>query len=834
MSNPAPTSHHPAEPWTARLGAGIGSDLRHAVRLLRKHLGFTSVALLTLALCIGANTAIFSAVYGLMLRPLPYPKPDDIVEVYNQYPKAGLPKMPSNVVQYLDYKRNATSYRALALWSGASGLFGEDAQAEVMTGARATADFFDVLAVQPFLGRFFTLENSQQNADKVVVLTRSFWERHFQADPAVIGRTVRFDGESYTVVGVAPREVEEFNATVRFILPYSWSPAAENPQGRHGVSPFLFGRLKTGVTPEQALAEARLIERRYYDAAVPPLREFIDRAGHQIGVGTLHVLRIEPLRSRLLLLQGGVAFVLLIGCLNVANLQLARANGRQAELAVRFALGASRGHIARQLFVENLLLTTAGMLGGLGVAALGVRVLNHYREQMLAHALPFSLSGQVLVITMAVTVLAALLITVVPLVHVFRGNLLALVHRSARGSSGGSRVRAVSSLLVVAQIAIALMLLTGAGLLIRSFLKATAVNPGFDPQGVVAARIVIPRSHRADDAAAKSFQERLVQAAKEIPGVSAASLSFAIPFRRGLPINALILQNDPFPPGSPQPGAYRVIVSPEYFAALRVQLIEGRFLEPADLAPGRRAFVVDETFARKYFPGRSAVGGRFAFGGRPQRDDGWATVVGVVRNVPHNGVEDRSGVPFVYQALGGRPGGVMLLARTERHAAEVIPLLREKLRALDPGAAIYESNSLEGYIAESFNERRGVMILLGSFAGLALFLSGIGIYGVLAYDVSQRTREIGVRCAIGASEAQVVSLIMRQGIWRAVIGLAIGLVGAWWLSRYLRSMLFDLSPFDPWSYGVVALLLLGVAAVASFLPARRAARISPLEALRVD
>jgi len=394
----------------------------------------------------------------------------------------------------------------------------------------------------------------------------------------------------------------------------------------------------------------------------------------------------------------------------------------------------------------------------------------------------------------------------------------------------------LSSVLVMTQVAVALVLLTGAGLLIQSFAKALEVNPGFNPQGVVTARIVIPAAHRATAEAADLFQERLRQTLLELPGVTSVALAGATPFQGGLPINAFTLEEDTLPPGSPQPGAFRVQVSPGYAETLGLKLLEGRFYEEADRDPQRRFFVVDESFARKFFPGRSALGGRFAFGPRPEKPEDWPTIIGVVKDVPHNGVEEKSGNPFIYQVVpqGARPGGLTLFLRTSRPPEELVPTLRAKLKVLDPAIFLYDAGSLEKAVGSSFDNRRAVMLLLAAFAGLALFLSSLGIYGVLAYDVSQRTREIGVRGAIGASHGQIVGLILKQGLWKAGVGVAVGLVGALLLSRYMTTLLFGVTPTEPVVYVAVSLVLVAVALVASWLPARRAAKIDPLVALRSE
>lgn len=813
---------------------GASGDLRHAFRLLWKGKGLSATTLLTLALCIGATTAIFSTVYSLLLKPLPFREPEQIVELYTSAAKAGLNKMPANVPIYLDYSKNATSYEAIALWSFSQQMFGEDEAPVRLAMASATAEIFSILRVQPLLGEFFTKEQNRPGADKVVVLTQSFWQTQFSEDPAIVGKTVRIAGESYKIIGVAPRLFEAWDARVKYVLPMSWPPAQENPQARYGVGIQLFGRLKPGAYAGQADAEAKTLEKRYVDAGPPGVRSFVDRSGMTMNVGGVQEQRVAPVRSTLFLLQGGVAFVLLIGCVNVANLLLVRANARQSELAIRSALGASRGTIARQLILESLLLTSLGAVLGLGLAWAALRASNFYLAKMLPQSLPATLDVRVLAFAIGLSVVIGVLVGLIPVLHILRTNLAEIIQSSSRSASSGRGVRTLSSILVVVQVAVALMLLAGAGLLIHSFAKALGVDPGFDPKGVVTARIVIPAPHRATAEAATKFQERLRLTLLEVPGVTSTALSFATPFQGGLPINALSLEEDTLPPGAPQPGAYRVLVTPGYQETLGLKLLEGRFFEEADRDPKRRVFVVDESFAKKFFPNRSALGGRFVFGDRPAKPEDWPAIIGVVRDIPHNGVEEKSGNPFIYQVInqGARPGGLTLFLRTTRSADELVPALRAKLRALDPTIFVYDAGALEQVVGSSFDNRRAVMLLLAAFAGLALFLSSLGIYGVLAYDVSQRTREIGIRGAIGASRGQIVGMIIKQGLWKTGIGIVIGLTGAYLLSHYMTSLLFGVTPTDPIVYVAVSLVLIAVALLASYLPARRAAKIDPLVALR--
>jgi putative ABC transport system permease protein len=840
MSNPDSSGSRQSRPfepramWISHVTSGLISDVRQALRQFRKSKGFVAATLATLALCIGTTTAIFSIVYSLMLKPLPFDEPERIVELYNSAVKAGLNRMPSNVVQYLDYSANSTSYETLGLWSQGEAMLGEDGSLERLRGARATAEIFDLLRVQPVLGQFFTKQHNRPGEDKVVVLTRSYWESKFAWDPEVIGKTVRLDGEAMTVIGVAPQVLEAFDARVKFIRPLSWSPQQEAPGSRYGLSIQLFGRLKPGSSIEQADAEAKTIEKRYFDASPPPTRQFIERSGITVNVGGVQAQRVGPVKTTLYLLQGGVAFVLLIGCVNVANLLLVRSNARQSELAIRFALGASRGVIARQLLVESLLLTGVGALLGIVVAWGALRGINHFTREMLPQALPMALDMRVLGFAIGLSVVVGLFIGLIPIVHLLRTNLTELIHRSSRGASAGRGVRSLSSLLVIGQVAVALVLLTGAGLLIHGFIKALNVDPGFDPRGVVGAGITLPAAHRGSDEAARAVQDRILQALEEIPGVTASTLSYSTPFKGGVGINALTLAEDPLPPGSPQPGAYRVTVTPGYFDTMKLRLVEGRFFERGDLAPGPPRYVVDETFAKKFFPNRSAIGGRFVFGRPPEKDSDWPTVIGVVRDVPHNGVEEKSGNPFIYQLLQGRPGGFGVYVRSERPVGDTVSAMRAKIREIDPTITMLDGRALEAAMDESYDTRRAVMLLMAAFAAIALFLSALGIFGVLAYDVSQRTREIGIRGAIGATRGQVIELIMKQGLRKAVIGLVVGLVGAWLVSRTMTSLLFQVTPSDPIVYASVSMLLLLVAALASYLPARRAARIDPMVALRVE
>jgi putative ABC transport system permease protein len=809
------------------------ADGRFAVRMLVKNKGFAVTALLTLALCIGANTAIFSMLYALVIKPLPYQEPARIVEVYNSFPKVGLNKLPSNIVQYLDFKEHAPAFDHLALWQPGEFTLGEESGPTRVNGVSATAEIFQVMGVQPLAGRFFTDANHIPGAEKLVVITESFWAAHFQRDSGAVGQTLRLDGDRFEIIGVAPHDFEAFDARAKFVRPMAWPPDRGNQGARYGVSPRLYGRLKPTATAAQAFEQVAGLEKQYYDTAPAGAREFLDRSGHVIGLDTVQAQRTEPLKTSLFLLQGGVLFVLLIGCVNVANLLLARSNARQGELAIRAAFGASRGVIARQLLIESTLLVWLGAALGLGLAWVALGASNRFILQLMPTTLPFAIDGRMLGYTALVAAVMSIAIGTLPLVHVLGGNLLGLMQTSSRSASTSKGVRTISSTLVVVQVAFALILLTGAGLLIHSFAKAAAIDPGFNPRQMVAARVALPASYRPNNGIGK-FQERLLLALRELPGV-AVSMATATPFETGLPINAFGLRDVDLPPGASQPGAFHLGASPSYLEILHIPLREGRWFNDADTATSRRVFVVDESFAQKYFPGKSAVGRHLVFGGPPAKPEDWPEIVGVVGNVRHNGVEEESGNPFLYHPLTQTPSGEFsILLRSARPEAEVIGLLRRKIAEIDPALPVFKVASMSNVISARLNNRRAIMILLVSFAAVALLLAAIGIYGVLAYDVSQRTREIGIRGAIGATRQQITALILRQGLWKAIIGLVVGLGGALLLSRYLATLLFDMTPTDPVAYLVVTLLLLGVAILASYLPARRAARIEPIIALRSE
>jgi putative ABC transport system permease protein len=543
----------------------------------------------------------------------------------------------------------------------------------------------------------------------------------------------------------------------------------------------------------------------------------------------------KSVKTSLVLLQGGALFVLLLGCVNVAGLLLARANSRQIEWAVRRALGASRGAIARQVLTESLLFVVVGSLAGLALAWASLHVINQYTAPVIRQAPPVSLDGTVLAVTLLGTVGVALLTGLFPLARLWSDDSSGSIHAGGRGASTDRRLRAMSGLLVTAQVSLAVVLLVGAGLLIRSFAQLVAIDPGFASRKVVHARVALNISYQ-NVAKAHGVADQIIAKMREIPGVEAVSISSHMLINGQFPVVSLPIRGSVLGQPATYPSAAILGVSPEFFATMGIRILEGRGLTEADDLPhARGAYVVDRNFAEKYFPGRSAVGETLGFGGPNQPAESWPVIVGVAEVARFNGPEDRSGVPFIYASVKTfQFGGFSLEIRTARGLTDLLPIMRTKLRSIDSTLPLYQVDTLQMLLDRVLAKRRGMMLLLGTFAMIALIVSAVGLYGMLAYDVSQRTREIGIRGAIGASRVQIVGLILRQGMWNTGIGVLIGLAAAFYLTRFMASLLYGIHAADPAVYIAVSLLLLGVALAASFVPALRAARVDPIVALRCE
>jgi putative ABC transport system permease protein len=825
----APDSGRPGGEW---LASGF-RDLRYAARSLRRAPGFSLAVFLTLVVGIGPNLAVLSALYALVLKPLPFPDPGQLYTVMNVAEKSGGQVRQSSVPQCRDFQAHADLFAGFAVILHENLTLEEETAPARTATDWVTAGFFNVLGVKPVLGRFFTPEEEVPGRDHVLVLAQDFWESHYHADPGVIGRTVRAGGALYTIVGVAPRSLASLSQPTCLFQPYAPEPARLNPLARYVGDATLYARLKPRVAIGAGLAQLAAIEQHFRtDVANPRMRAFLEASGFR--------LRAEPLRAggavgeleSLWLLQGGALLVLLIGCVNVVNLFLARLNAKRPELAIRVALGAGRAALLRQMLAESLMLTAAAAVTGVGVAWGALHVFNGYLPVLLRTAPPVGLEWTVIGVTLTASLAIALLVGLLPTQILWRRGLRLGDWRS---TSAGGGARFVSGGLVIAQVAVAALLLIGASLLLRSFAKVMAIDPGFDAAHIVQGRIALP-SRYGDQAVNVGVQQRILAALQQIPGVRQVAEVSYFGLAPALQTRPVAIRGQPLTAGESQPMAYLFPVSPDYFGVMGMHVLAGRGFDAADDFSKNPVFVVDQMFADRFFPQRIAVGQEMTFSmGSPPDNYQWPRIVGVVNHPRLAGLDRRENVPFVFMPMvGWEMGGFTMLVRSNRPTAEILRDMRSTLRSIDPGLPLYATGSLEDGLDSLLMGRRGITLLLTVFSGLALLLAAIGLYGVLAYDVSQRTREIGIRGAIGASRGQIIGLILRQGMVKAGVGLGVGLVGAIFLTRYLRSLLFDVTAADPASYVIVLVGLGGIALLASWLPARRAAKVDPIIALRSE
>jgi putative ABC transport system permease protein len=832
MSDPDP---NPEMAFPARQGFGSAGlellvrEIRFASRALRRAPGFSLAVITTLALCIGPYTAILSVLYALVLNPLPFPDARQLVRV--EMDRKSGSRVGSAYSQYLDFQAHADLFAGFGIMTMSNSTIGEGSNPERIIGMRATPSLFRLLGVQPLLGRFPNDEEQAVGRDHVLLLSQSYWERKFNSDAAVIGRQIRMGEEMYTIIGVAPRRLEVFDVTVNFWKPYEAEPSDLNPQSRYGAG-ILIGRLKPGVAPAAGHAQLDALDRRFRETiASPPLAAALKNSGLQL---TLHPPREESsaIATSLWLLQCGAMFVLLIGGVNVINLLLARANAKRPELAIRYALGAGRGALLRQMALESLILTFVAAAGGVFLAWIALGIFNYFLPAIIITAMPVTMAPQVLAGTLGLAALIGVAMGTLPFGVIWRSGLRM---GSSRTSSAGAGIRLLSGVLIVTQVAIALILLVGAALVLRSFAAVLAVKPGFEPAAVVQARIALPKSY--NDAEKNIVtQQRIVAAMKEIPGVQEAATTISWPIAVTFPTSPFVLRTASQSSASTLPLVYGYLASPKFFATMGIPMIAGRDFNATDSFRGSApVYVVDQNFASRYFPHGEAVGQEIVLGATPAgAGQSWGRIIGVVGHAQLTGL-DGMDLPFIYLPLTQIPlDGFCVLVRTSRPTGGVLADMRAKLRDIDPDLPLYATGLLEDGFEGMLSPRRGIMTLLGVFAGLALTLAGIGLYGVLTYDVSQRTREIGVRGALGASRQQIVNLILRQGLWKAAMGLGLGLGGAFYLTRFMRTLLFGVQPVDPTAYLGVSVLLLVVAAVASYVPARRAAKVDPMIALRCE
>ena len=804
----------------------LSQDLRYALRGLRKHPSFTVVAVITLALGIGANTAIFTVINTVLLRPLPYEKPEQLVVLIET-----ISDRPFGVSfqNFVDWRNQNTVFENItALRPRESFNLTGAGESERLQGRLVSANFLSTLGIKPIRGRDFLAEDDQPSATPVAIISHALWQRRFGADESIIGKPLTLNGQQFTVIGVTPPNFL-FGADADISVPIGLSAERFQLRGKDpGIT--AFARLKQNTSIENANAElntiAARLEQQYPDT----------NTGRRVQIESLRESVVGDIRPTLLTLLGAVGFVLLIACANVANLLLTRSAGRQREMAIRTALGAGRLRILRQLFTESIVLALAGGVVGLLFAIWGTSVLASYIPEGIPRMTELNVDGSVLAFTFGASLLTGVFFGLAPVLQSAKTNLTETLKEGERNSSP-SHNRA-GKLLVISEVALTLVLLVGAGLLVKSFWRLSQVNPGFNPENVLAMQISI-NARPEEGPRIDNFLTELRQRVQRLPGVQSVSVSNGLPFE-GANFPPLVIEGKPAPPPGQDPSALLYIVSTDYFKTMGIDLVRGRLFSSEDRRDSPLVAVIDEVFARQHFPNEDPIGKRFKQNtpGAESRE-----IIGVVRHVEHSSLEGPTAntAEFYFnfdqipvESLSRYVRRVNFLARTTVEPLSLAGPIRNQISALDKDQAVFNVRTMEQALAQSVSARRFSMILLGVFALLALTLAAVGIYGVISYSVAQRTREVGIRMALGAKTIDVLNLVVRDGLKLVLIGIGVGLAGALLLTRLMTTLLFGVTATDAVTYVTVALGLIAVALIACCIPARRATKVDPLVALRFE
>ena len=808
-------------------------DFRFGLRILLRNPGFTLAACLVLALGIGANTAIFSVVNAVLLRPLPYQDAPRIMQVWHIPPAKSFPGMtlfsvsPAN---YLDWQAQNHSFEQMAAYAFASFNVGGE-RPEAIRGSSVAPGFFSILRVQPVLGRIFSLDEDRPGQGNVVILGNNLWRDHFASDPTIVGRNVLLNSQPYTVIGVMPPKFK-FPDWADLWVPMAWSDERRAVRGNHNY--MVIGRLKPEVSVEQAKEDLSAIsarlEQQYpeddkgWGATLLPLREQL----------------VGDVRPALLVLLGAVAFVLLIACANVANLVLAKTLARKKEIAIRTSLGASRAAVLRQILAETLILSISGAAFGLFLARFGITLMEKFLADQLPSSVEITLDAQVLTFTLFLALFAGILAGLLPAVRFTKTDIYeALRQGQSRGSSdsSGNKTR---GLLVVSEVALSLVLLIGAGLMLRTLLQLSSVRPGFNPNNVLTAALPVPGTKFSTPAAESRFCVQLLEQLRATPGVLSAALIDSLPLDGGGSHQPIAVEGQPIVPMADQPEIDVRVISPGYLSTMRIPLLRGRDLNDADIVGRPPVVLISESVAKRFWPNDNPIGKHvtLTFSGKAARE-----VVGVVGDVKEDSLGQTRPTEALYWPLSqmtAQPGetwrafGMSLAVRTSADPASATSAVSAAVHRVDPELPVVHVVTMEGLISASLSSQRFNVLLLGAFAGLALVLAAVGIYGVLSYTVRRRVREIGIRMALGASHSDVLRLVVADGMKPILLGVALGLAAALALSRVVASLIFGVRATDPLTFAAVALLLVAVGLLATVLPAYRATRVEPVSILREE
>jgi putative ABC transport system permease protein len=817
----------------------IWQDLRYGWRMLRQSPGFTAVAVLTLAIGIGANAAIFSVINTVLLRPLPFPDSNQIVLVWDTDANRNIARSTASVAEFLDWRDQNHVFQELSAWRTWFYSLTGTGEPEQVWGVHSSGNFFRLLGVAPALGRDFTAEEEQPGHEQVVIISYGLWQRHYGGDPAIIDRSVLIDDKPYTIVGVLPKDFTLWGNSRQLDL---WMPFAfDRAQlDRENHSVIVFGRLRKGVNTTQAQAEMETIIAR--------LKEQYPTVDPENGI---RVVRFRDdisrtLKPALLVLLGAVGFVLLIACTNVANLMLARGAARDREIAVRAALGAGRRRILRQLLTESVLLALIGGAAGILVAYGGLHLLRAAFPPEggigeIPHAGWIGIDRAVLEFTLAVSLLTGIIFGFAPAIQITRSELFESLKEGGRGSTSGRRSQFVRSSLVVVEIALSLILLVGAGLLMRSFFLLMSEDLGFNPSNVLTMQIWLPESHYAPGAPLVNFYQQIIERVAAQPGVKSSSAVNFLPLSGwGDYCNLDIVGRPAPPPGQPYTAQYRV-ADWRYLQTMNIPVKAGRGFTSSDGPDAQGVVLLNEALANLYWPHENPIGQQIRLHLPPTRSpwqpaarDSWLTVVGIVQDVREWEWGEEK-VAQVYLPYAQNPSRIMrLVVRTEGDPAAFTPTVRHAIKSVDPNQPVTEIRTMDEFLASAVSQRRLSMLLLGCFAGIATLLAAVGIYGVMAYAVTQRSHEIGIRMALGAEPADVLRMVVADGMRLAGIGLFFGIVASVLLTRYLASQLYGVKSTDPATFVGVVVGLAAIAVAACYFPARRATKVDPLVALRYE
>jgi len=829
-------------------------DLRYGAGTLLRERTFSLIALATLALTIGANTAIFSVLHTVLLEPLPYPRPDRVLALYNIYPGVGVTGRGANgAPDYYDRRELTDVFEAVALVDFEDATIGAEGSPERVDALRTTPEVFSVLGVEPRLGRGFVPEETVPGAEKVTILSHGLARRLFAGGDEALGQSLRIDGEPYEIVGVLPENFVVGSRAPALLVPFAFTDEQKGDDGRHSNFAGMLARLAPGTTVAAAKERVDALNQANLDR-FPQFKEVLINARFETVVTPYKDMIVADVKDNLYLLQVGVALVLLIGCVNVANLMLIRSRRRLKELAVRFALGAGRWQVARQLLTESVLLALVGGAAGVLLALAGVEALNAFGIDQLPRGEAVSVDGPVLLFTLLISLGTGLLFGLIPVAHVLGADLAAIFRDGGRTGSSGPRTALIRSGLVVLQLALAFWLLVGAGLLVASFQRVLDVDPGFVADGVLTGMLTLPEARYGEGADLRAFAERTLAATGGLPGVKAVGLGSYLPFSGMVNASVIGIEGHELAPGENPPVPHWVTATPGLLETLGIPLLKGRLFEAGDGADAPRVALIDRTLADRYWPDGDALGKRLRPGladegagdegagdgeaageaEEPAREVRWVTVVGIVGNVRFRDLAEPEDVGTVYFPFAQTPSRRLALAvRTEGpEPALLTDSVRAEILRLDPELALFDVETMADRLDESLLTRRTAMLLLVIFAIVALVLAAVGIYGVLAYSVTSRTREIGIRTALGAEPNRVLALILGQGGRLIAIGLGLGLGVSLLFFRLVRGLLYGVAPTDAKTLVLTTGVLGLVALIACLAPSVRASRVHPVVVLR--